>query len=178
MSRPGLFIPALIAAAALAAIGCERTTRDTDIQLVSVGEAKALWDRSRTRPDLAIFIDPRPAKYYEARRIPGARHLELQQADPRRPRDPALDRYQHIIVYGDNPAHPVAKGMTKRLMEIGYDGVRWFAGGMKDWTERGYPTEGHAAADEPAPPANDPEERAGTPDESPTPPQQPNPGSG
>ena len=122
---------------------CERTTRDTDIKLVSVAEVRQLIDqRARGKPDLVILIDPRPKKYYEQARLPGARHLTLADVQPRATVDPSISRYDNIIVYGDDPASASARGMTKRLMAVGYRGVRLFAGGMKEWTTRGFATEG------------------------------------
>jgi rhodanese-related sulfurtransferase len=142
MARAVPFPLMILAAVSVAlAAGCETTTRDTDIKIVSVGEAKALWDRASRQPETALFLDPRPLKYYDAAHIPAAHSIQLHQMDPKADRDPHLERYSSLIVYGDDPASPVAKGLTKRLMAVGYKGVRWFAGGMKEWNDRGYPVE-------------------------------------
>lgn len=144
MARAGLLFALTLCGAGSVAVlgGCETTTRDTDIKIVSIGEAKALWDRTQAKqPEAALFLDPRPAKYFDAAHIPGARSVQLPQIDPKAERDPRLERYSTLIVYGDDPASPVAKGLTKRLMAVGYKGVRWFAGGMKDWNDRRYPVE-------------------------------------
>jgi 3-mercaptopyruvate sulfurtransferase SseA len=122
---------------------CERTTRDTDIKLISVSEVRHLVDqRERARPETVVLIDPRPRKYYDETRLPGARHITLADVGPRATVDPSISRHDHIIVYGDDPANASARGMTKRLMAVGYRGVRLFAGGVKEWTSRGYGTEG------------------------------------
>src|SRR5207249_4058382 len=80
-------------------VGCERETRDTDIKLVSVGEVKSLWDRREKGATTAvILVDPRPAKSFAATHIVGARNLPLPQVDPKADRDPALEKFDNIVV--------------------------------------------------------------------------------
>jgi rhodanese-related sulfurtransferase len=135
---------------------CETKTSDKEIRLLSVGEAKVFWDRARQgKGTPAVFLDPRPTRYFDAAHIPGAWHVELHQAPLDRKRDPRLEAHSMIIVYGDHPGDVVAKAMTKRLLALEYPVVRWFAGGMKEWTERGYPVE--------PPPAPPPSVPGGTP---------------
>ena len=127
-----MLIPAL-------SVACERTTRDTDIKYISVSESKALFDRTqRGETGIALFIDPRPAKQFDAGHIPGARNLTLPQVKPKSKPDPRIEKYTNLIVYGNDPASATARGMTKRLLEVGYDGVRFFAGGLEEWNERNY----------------------------------------
>ena len=151
-----MMLSAMVSVALLAS--CDVKTSDKEIRILSVGEAKALWDRGQKGERAApLFIDPRPAKYYNAAHIPGARHLELPGAPLDHPREPALEERSMLIVYGDHPGDVVAKSMTKRLLALNYSVVRWFAGGMKDWASRGYPVDpaGQPAATgaPPAPPA-------------------------
>ncbi len=143
--------------------GCERTTRDTDIRLISVSEVKHLVDqRDRGNADAVILIDPRPRKYFDQARLPGARHLILPDVPVRGTTDPSVSRYGTIVVYGDDPASAIARGMTKRMMQVGYRGVRLFAGGVKEWTDRGYPTQGTGIPAE-APPEAPVDEQAPAP---------------
>ena len=140
--------------------GCERTTRDSDIKLISVGEVRHLVDRrDRGNQDVIILIDPRPRKYYDQARIPGARHLILPDVPVRGTTDPSITRYANIVVYGDDPASATARGMVKRMMAVGYRGVWLFAGGVKEWTGRGYPTDGTGIPPEPAPAETPPPEQ-------------------
>jgi 3-mercaptopyruvate sulfurtransferase SseA len=178
--RPARTTPALLIAAALAFLGagCQRETRDTDIKLIRIAEVKHLADRQgREGGHLLLLVDPRPAKYYDQAHLPGARNLRLPQFDPKANVDPALDRFGTIIVYGDNPASPEARGMTKRLMAIGYGGVRLFAGGMREWMARGYPLDGHGHPPAPAPAPEAPVAAPATaaPPEAPSPPGSPEP---
>jgi 3-mercaptopyruvate sulfurtransferase SseA len=144
--------------------GCERTTRDTDIKLISVSEVKSLVDqKSKGKPDVVILIDPRPRRYFEEARIPSARHLTLADVPVRSTVDPSISRHKIIVVYGDDPASASARGMTKRLMAVGYRGVVLFAGGVKEWQQRGYAVEGTgpptaepASEEAPAPVAPEP----------------------
>jgi 3-mercaptopyruvate sulfurtransferase SseA len=146
---------AVLPACLVLAGGCERTTRDTDIKLISVGEVKHLVDqRDRGKQDAVILIDPRPRKYYDQARLPGARHLTLPDIPARTTTtDPSITRHATIVVYGDDPASATARGMTKRMMAVGYKGVRLFAGGVKEWAQRGYPTEGSGIPPEAVAPA-------------------------
>ncbi len=132
-------------------VGCERETRDTDIKLVSVGEVKALWDRQQKGSSTAVFIiDPRPARAFEASHITGARNLTLPKVNPKEDRDPMIERYDNIVVYGDDPGSATARGMVKRLLAVGYKHIRFFAGGLLEWKSRGFPTEDAPPAPTPA----------------------------
>jgi 3-mercaptopyruvate sulfurtransferase SseA len=131
----------ILVLAALATLGgCDRKIKDTDIKLVSVSDVKLMVDRAQRNPAEVLLVDPRPAKYYGAGHLPGARNIQLPQIDPKDDPDPGISRYAAIVVYGDNPGSAVARAMTKRLLAVGYDGVRFFAGGVEEWAKR-YPLE-------------------------------------
>jgi 3-mercaptopyruvate sulfurtransferase SseA len=149
----------LATAAALPAwSGCERETRDTDIKLVSIGQVKALWDRDeRGETRVMYLVDPRPAKSFGAEHIPGAKNLTLPKVDPKADRDPMIQQYDNIVVYGDDPGSAPARGMTKRLLAVGYKHIRFFAGGLKEWKSRGYPTDLAPTPPEPPPEPKPPE---------------------
>jgi 3-mercaptopyruvate sulfurtransferase SseA len=121
-------------------VGCDRKVKDTDIKIVSVSDVKLMVDRGQRNPAEVLLVDPRPAKYYEQGHVPGARNIQLPQIDPKDSLDPGISRYNAIVVYGDDPGSAVARAMTKRLLAAGYDGVRFFAGGVKEWAKR-YPLE-------------------------------------
>lgn len=133
-----------VALVAAAAGGCERKTRDSDIKIISLAEMKMLLDREQagTGRGEIVLVDPRPARAYEAAHIPGARNVQLPQINPKGSGDPSLARHRHIVVYGEDPGSAVARGMTKRLMAVGHRGVRLYAGGMREWTSRGYEVAG------------------------------------
>lgn len=144
---------AALLAATLAQTGCQTRITDADIRNVEITEVRALALRQERAPGepIVALIDARSSARFADGHIPGARNLHLPDLPARGRKDPQLDRYKHIIVYGENPATPSALGMTKRLMTFGYGGVRMFAGGMSAWREAGYPIE-QLQASEPAEP--------------------------
>ncbi len=138
--------------------GCERTTKDTDIKFISVSETKNLFDRvQRGESTAAVFLDPRPGTEFAEGHIPGARNLTLAQVKPKAKVDPRIERFNNLVVYGTDPASATARGLSKRLIAVGYGDVKFFAGGLKDWKERGYPIEVSPPPQEPVPvPAGSP----------------------
>jgi rhodanese-related sulfurtransferase len=126
----------------LACGACERQTRDTDIKFITITEAKTLFDRvQRGESGAAIFLDPRPAAEFAAAHIPGARNITLAHVKPTSKVDPRIQQFSNLVVYGNNPASATARGLTKRLIAVGYRDVRCFAEGIEKWRERGYPLE-------------------------------------
>lgn len=135
-------IGAALIAIPVALSGCDRETRDTDIRIITVSEAKNLFDRvNRGETGAALFLDPRPAAEFDRGHIPNARNFTLAQIKPTARIDPRIDRFSNLVVYGDNPASATARGLTKRLIAVGYDDVRFFAGGLEEWSGRGYPVD-------------------------------------
>src|SRR5689334_21329672 len=125
-SSPFLMLAAAVSVTGLT--GCERETRDTDIKQVTVGEVKTLWDKQQaTGRSTMVLLDPRPAKVFAAAHIKHARNVTLPQIDPKGDRDPELERFENIVVYGDDPGSATARGMTKRLLAVGYKHIRFFA---------------------------------------------------
>ncbi len=145
--RRGAVIVVLFAAIALAVGGCEKNTRDTDIKFARLSEVRSLVDRrDRGESTAVLLIDPRPEKAFAAGHIPGARNLRLPQVDPKKDPDPEIEKFDRLVVYGDDPASASARGMAKRLLAVGYKGVRLYAGGVKEWLSRGYETQSAGAA--------------------------------
>lgn len=122
--------------------GCESRMTDADIRMISIEEVRRLADKAAEgHPEAVLLIDARPASHFAQGRLPGAVNIPLQQIDPERDRDPRLQRYDNLVVYGEDPASATARALTKRLMATGYDDVRMFAGGMAEWRARRYPVE-------------------------------------
>jgi len=94
-----------------------------------------LQARAETVPSAVVIVDPRSPERFRAGHIPGAINLPLASVDPSGPRRPELVGRSEIIVYGDDPASPVARAMVKRLMEAGFRNVRFFAGGAREFGE-------------------------------------------
>jgi len=123
--------------------GCKNEVSDKDIKTIPLADAARLQARSGSHPTLVLMIDPRSEIDFAEGHIPGARNLQLPKVDPDRGADPAISRYDNLIVYGDNPGSPVARAMAKRLMVAGYKRkkVKWFADGLDAWTRAGLPVE-------------------------------------
>lgn len=117
---------------------------DDDIVFVSIDEARLLHQdatKPGANPRLAVFIDPRSRGEFEAGHIAGARHIMISEM----PKDARLRTdlrdVRNIIVYGNDPSSPAARGMTKRMLEIGYDNVYMLGDGLNAWIAQALPTE-------------------------------------
>lgn len=136
-----------IAAAGLVALaslgGCESGVSDDDIELHSVGDIRAKQVTLEENPRAMLLIDSRSPAQFRERRIAGAINFTLAQAPTgNAAADGRLMGYESIVVYGNNPGDNSAKGLTKRLMELEYDDVYWFSGGLEEWVLSGGATEG------------------------------------
>ena len=92
-----------------------------------------------------LIIDARPPSAFAAGHIPGARNIRLNNIDAKE-RDPALERYKAIIVYGETPGPTIERATAKRLIEARYDDVRWFEDGFQAWVRGGMPVARSEAA--------------------------------
>jgi 3-mercaptopyruvate sulfurtransferase SseA len=150
----GLLGVCLLAGSIWAFPGCETSTSDKDIAkesvLVSLADVvQMVNERDAGEEHAVLLIDPRAPKFYAEGHLPGARNLRLPDVREDEPRDPALERYSRLVVYGENPGSAVAKAMFKRLLAVGYSGIRFFPGGLAEWRSSGY--EAHTS--EPPPPS-------------------------
>ena len=120
--------------------GCDKNITDKDIVDISTSEVVRLVSQVKTKPELVLVIDPRRPQEFQAGHIPGAANLQIDefasQAN-RQGRLPVYEKYDMIVVYGDDPASTVARAMTKRLLANNYDEVYWFKGGLQEWVANG-----------------------------------------
>jgi rhodanese-related sulfurtransferase len=121
--------------------GCGKGVSEKTIAYASLDEVRELQGEDESDPRTLLLIDPRPLRRYAEGHIPGAMTLQLPEVPAYGGRDPRLQGHDHLIVYGEDPASPTARAMTKRLLAIGYEGVRLFAGGMEAWIEADLPVE-------------------------------------
>lgn len=147
---------ALGAAAVLSGLGgCNKGTSEKDINegvVLSLADVRHAMDRrDGGEPQHALLIDPRAPKYFDAGHLPGAVNLRLPDVREEDPKDSDLKRYSRLIVYGDNPGTAVARAMFKRLHAVGYGGVKFYAGGLEEWTRSG----GKIETSEPEEPAGE-----------------------
>ena len=133
-------LTAIVAAAGLSLLaGCSGDITDDDIRTIGMGEVRTLVERAGDEPGALLLIDPRSPRAFAEGHIPTAQNISLAAIDPKR-RDPALDAHTNIVVYGDDPGSAPARAMAKKMMVAGYEGVRLFAGGLREWA-RGYEVE-------------------------------------
>ncbi len=152
MSRILQRLGAMALVSGLGALGaCQANVTDADIRIAELSEVRALTLQQERSPRerIVVVIDARSSDRFGDGHIPGARNLHLPDLPQRGRKDPVLDSFRHIIVYGENLGTPSARGMTKRLMVFGYDGVRLFGGGMSEWRAAGYPVATAGGDDEP-----------------------------
>jgi rhodanese-related sulfurtransferase len=114
---------------------------ETDIKMVGLGEARQLHTQIASKPQSAIFVDARPPSQYVAGHIAGAVNWRLDQFKPKAKVDPRIEPFAMIVVYGSDPSSPAARGLTKRLMSIGYENVKMFAPGYGAWAGSKLPVE-------------------------------------
>ena len=110
--------------------------KDPEIE-ISVQEAAALLDSGE-----AVLVDVREPHEWDAGRIPGARHIELEHLASRADTIPKDTRVIFQCRLGTRSAMA-----TKAFRASGYDAVS-MAGGIKEWHESGLPLEpadGHVA---------------------------------
>lgn len=135
--------------------GCTIGLSDNDIVMVGTDDVKTLVDDA-ARPGRAwrlALVDPRSPEDFAEGHLPKAMNVEPIQHGLKPPRP--IRNASYVIVYGRDPGDALARGMTKRLMENGVNGVRLYAGGLREWAMRGLPIEPAGAdpfADDPAPP--------------------------
>ena len=133
------------AVAVLLAVGCDgvRAVSEEDIELMPNPRLRELLEKQSENPVKAhvLVLDPRPTSDYLTARIPSAQHLPLSSVPPYADRDPRIERYKYVVVYGDHPSSPPARALAKRLMSKKYKDIFVYDGGIADWTARGLKTE-------------------------------------
>ena len=118
--------------------GCQPRTTDRDIEPISLAELSELIRARDGGEAQAVFLlDPRSRTQFAQGHIPGAVNLLLSDLPVGSLLDPVLDEYDNIVVYGTDPGSSPGRAMTKRLIALGYDDVRWFDGGLRAWRDAG-----------------------------------------
>ena len=81
-----------------------------------------------------VWVDPRGPDTFATGHIPGAINMpyETVRDDYNR-----LGDWSVIIVYGRDYNDPIARAMSKTLLELGFKDVRTLHGGLRAWQEAG-----------------------------------------
>ncbi len=133
----------LLALAGLSTLigGCGKGVSEATIEFVGIDEVRELQSQQGSEPRTILLIDPRSPRRFAEGHIPGAVSVQLPEVATFGGRDARLSGYANLVVYGENPASPTARAMTKRLLGVGYETVRLYPGGLEEWVRADYPVE-------------------------------------
>ncbi len=141
-TRFGIVFFGLIATSLFAGCTGGQSISDKKIEYIDLNRAVALYEQQRRDDGTALFIDIRKPERFALGHIPGARNLRAPDVLSHYGTDPELERYDSLIVYGENPGSAGARAMAKRLIESGYNTmlkkrVKLFLGGWVEWDNTG-----------------------------------------
>ena len=126
--------------------GCRGGVSDKKIDFIDLNKAMELHSEWQKDSEKVLFIDVRNSGRFADGRIQGAQNIRVNEIDLRYDADPELLKYDHLILYGENPGSASARAMAKRMIEGGYNTilkarVRLFLGGWVVWESSGLPYE-------------------------------------
>jgi rhodanese-related sulfurtransferase len=88
---------------------------------------------------LRLVLDARPEFIYNQGHLPSAMSFPLVDFDERIAGFMhSVDRKQPILVYCSGPECTDSHTVAERLIHLGYENVRVFSGGFRQWQDRGY----------------------------------------
>lgn len=109
---------------------------------ISSPEAKALFDNG------AFFVDIRKESDFEAGRIPGAYHIEFNNAEPAKTKltpealqENGILKDKDVVFYCNGVHCPRSSLAAQRAVEWGFQRVHYYRLGFPDWRSHGYPFE-------------------------------------
>jgi rhodanese-related sulfurtransferase len=102
---------------------------------IDTAQAKTLFDRG------AIFIDVRNHADWEAGRIPGAIHLELDKGFSEASLGAVARPDQEVVMYCNGTKCPRSSQAAASAVSWGFTRVYYYRLGLPDWQGAGYPVE-------------------------------------
>jgi rhodanese-related sulfurtransferase len=102
---------------------------------IDTAQAKSLFDRG------AIFIDVRSDADWEAGRIPGAVHLELDKGYTEASLGAVARLDQEVVMYCNGIKCPRSSMAAATAVRWGFTRVYYYRLGFPDWQASGYPVE-------------------------------------
>jgi 3-mercaptopyruvate sulfurtransferase SseA len=120
--------------------GCSsKKTSDRSLRMVTVNDA---LKESSTKKGLlgmsgrlnTVWVDARGRADFDGGHIPGAVHLPFSELDRQHKR---LEDYDVVIVYDADYPNELARGMSKKLIELGHGDVLTLKGGLRAWKDAG-----------------------------------------
>jgi rhodanese-related sulfurtransferase len=102
---------------------------------IDTTQAKTLFDRG------AIFIDVRSDADWEAGRVPGAVHLELDKVFTEASLGAVARRDQEVVLYCNGTKCPRSSTAAAAAVDWGFSRVYYYRLGFPAWQSAGYPAE-------------------------------------
>ena len=123
--------------------GCANKPSDRDLVLVSPDEAMRIVQEGTKKyvvlgKQTGVWVDSRSEADYRQEHIHGAINLPYERVTEDHK---LLDKYEILVVYGNDYNDARANGMSKRLMALGHGDVRTLNGGLRAWKSQGNPVE-------------------------------------
>ncbi len=141
------FLPAALGllAMSIALGGCNSgsSISDKKIEYIDLNRAVSLYEEQLDGNNAdALFLDIRRPERFAEGHIPGARNFRARDIDTRYGTDPSLEKYDNLIVYGENAGSAGARAMSKRLLQAGYNSmlkkrIKLYLGGWDEWYATG-----------------------------------------
>lgn len=140
-----LFLTTLIGVlAGVVLAGCSGSGNISDkkIEYIDLNQAVDYYEQRTREEHKALFIDTRKPERFAEGHLPGARNIRGTDIKLEYGLDPTLEKYDNLIVYGENPGSAGARAMAKRLIQAGYNTmlkkrVKLFLGGWVEWDTTG-----------------------------------------
>ena len=102
---------------------------------IDAAKAKQMWDKGVT------FVDVRPDKDWNAGRIPGAVHLDLDKHLTEESLGKEVSKDQPLVMYCNGIKCKRSADACAKAVAWGFTKVHFFRGGMPDWKTTGNPVE-------------------------------------
>lgn len=140
----------LVGVLALAGVlgGCTPDVSDRDISTVDLAAVRKMIEKEK--PGSFQLLDARPPERFAAGRLPGAINMPITMLPDGAKLPIAIANSKTVVVYGENAASGLARGVTKRIYVGGQKGVRLFEDGYEAWTQAGLPIEKSDSGKQPA----------------------------
>jgi len=129
---------AVFAAAALTSFGALAEFSPETVpgaKTIDSNQAKAMFDQG------ALFVDPRKDSDWEAGRIPGSLHLELNKQLSEQALLAEAAKDDDIVFYCNGIKCLVSTHASEQAVAWGFKKVHYYRVGFPDWKKQGYPVE-------------------------------------
>lgn len=127
-----MLLTALTPFGAMAELAPEQVSGATTID---GAKAKELFDKG------VLFVDPRSDSDWDAGRIPGAEHLEVNKRLNSDSLSEVIGKDDAVVFYCNGPKCKRSSTACAQAIEWGFTRVYYYRDGFPDWRRRGYPVE-------------------------------------